>query len=183
LKKKLYYLIKKGEDKKMEGINEMDFPEYARKMREVEEKNREIEEQRVKVRKEALRAGFAQALNAAGIRRRVALTAELPELEKSYEVAVRNFNGTEERVKNLKKQKEEADAAYVRIKELIEEETRGVIERVLPLVSEHVKQADSRAREAYDVRESIAMELAQANGKEYYPAQDQPVAFRAVEIR
>jgi len=67
LKKKLYYLIKKGEDKKMEGINEMDFPEYARKMREVEEKKREIEEQRVKVRKEALRAGFAQALNAAGL--------------------------------------------------------------------------------------------------------------------
>jgi len=117
------------------------------------------------------------------IRRRVALANELPELEKCYEVAVRNLNGAEERVNNLKKQKEEAERAYIRIKESVEAETGALINEITPKVKALAQKAMAQAREAYDVRESIARELAEANGKEYYPAQDQPVAVRAVALK
>jgi len=117
------------------------------------------------------------------IRRKVALANELPELEKSLETAVQRLSLAEERIKNLTKQKEESEIAYARIRQSIEKETEALIKDLTPKVKMLANQAMARAREAYDIRESLRSELAEAIGASYYPAIDQPVAIRAGVVK
>lgn len=111
------------------------------------------------------------------IKRKATAKIELEPLERAYQTVLKELFEKEEELEKATIRKEEAETAYLLFRAEIDTAVAGLVKDITGKISRELSELHSRASELYKEREDAKTIIAELEGKNYYPAQDQPVAL------
>lgn len=111
------------------------------------------------------------------IKRKATAKLELEPLENAYQKMLKELSEKEEELEKATIRKEEAETAYLLFKAEIDNTVAGLVKDITEKISRELSKLHSMASELYKEREDAKTIIAELEGKNYYPAQDQPVAL------